>query len=109
MPKPERHLFLCLNQRPPGHPKGSCGTTGASPEVLAKFQEAFEKHQLWGKVFLSKTHCLGPCQFGAVAVVYPEGTWYGRVGVDDVEEIVEKHLVGGEPVARLQLPEELWG
>jgi (2Fe-2S) ferredoxin len=74
-----------------------------------RFHELFEKHQLFGKVFLTKTHCLGPCQFGAAMVVYPEGTWYGRVGLEDAEEIVEKHLIGGEPVKRLELPEEFWG
>lgn len=108
MPKPERHVFLCLNQRPPGNPKGSCGTSG-SPEILMRFQELFEKHQLWGKVFLTKSHCLGPCQFGAAMVVYPDGTWYGKVTPEDVEEIVEKHLIGGEPVKRLELPEEFFG
>jgi (2Fe-2S) ferredoxin len=77
--------------------------------VLLRFQELFERHQLWGKVFLTKTHCLGPCQQGAVLVVYPEGTWYGRLTVEDVDEIVEKHLIGSEPVKRLELSAELWG
>ena len=36
-------------------------------------------------------------------VVYPDGVWYGRVTLADVDEIVEKHLVGGEPVDRLRL------
>jgi (2Fe-2S) ferredoxin len=36
-------------------------------------------------------------------VVYPEGIWYGQVGVKDVEEIVDQHIVGGKPVERLLL------
>ena len=38
-------------------------------------------------------------------VVYPEEVWYGRVTVDDVEEIVDRHLIGGEPVERLRVPQ----
>jgi (2Fe-2S) ferredoxin len=38
-------------------------------------------------------------------VVYPEGIWYGRVRPEDVAEIVERHLIGGEPVERLLVPE----
>jgi (2Fe-2S) ferredoxin len=37
-------------------------------------------------------------------VVYPEGVWYGRVRPEDVPEIVERHLLGGEPIARLLIP-----
>jgi (2Fe-2S) ferredoxin len=39
-----------------------------------------------------------------VAVVYPEGTWYTYVDSEDLEEILQSHLLGGEPVQRLRLP-----
>ena len=48
------------------------------------------------------TTCLGPCESGPTVVVYPEGVWYGEVTPDDVNELIEKHMVGGEPVERLQ-------
>jgi (2Fe-2S) ferredoxin len=39
-------------------------------------------------------------------VVYPEGVWYGRVTPDDVDEIIEKHIEGGQVVERLVIPDE---
>jgi (2Fe-2S) ferredoxin len=41
-------------------------------------------------------------------VVYPDGVWYGRVTLDDVNEIIESHLIGGKPVERLRVPEDYW-
>lgn len=49
--------------------------------------------------------CLDACARGVSVVVYPEGVWYQRVAVADVEEIVDRHLVGGSPVERLRAPE----
>ena len=93
---------MCINQRPPGHPKGDCSAKG-SRDVFQKFQEGLEKRQLWEKVAVSGTTCLGPCSFGASVVVYPEGVWYGRVTAKHVEEIVDRHIAGGKPVDRLLL------
>jgi len=50
--------------------------------------------------------CLDQCERGVTVVVYPEQVWYGGVTVDDVTEIVDKHLVGGQVVERLLIPNQ---
>jgi (2Fe-2S) ferredoxin len=52
-------------------------------------------------VSVTSSGCLGPCFDGPTIVVYPEGTWYAGVKEEDVAEIVEKHMVGGQVVERL--------
>lgn len=101
MSKFERHFFVCQTQRPP-MVKPSCGPRGAG-EVLAALQEGLRAHpELWEKVAVTASGCLGPCADGPSIVVYPEGTWYAGVKKEDVAEIVEQHLVGGRPVERLR-------
>ena len=87
---------------------GMGGASGAS-DVIARFQQEVETRELWSQVRVSATSCLGPCDLGPTVVVYPDAVWYSKVQPDDVAEIVEKHLLGGQPVERLQLPEEIWG
>ena len=52
---------------------------------------------------MSGSTCLGPCGTGPTVVIYPEGIWYGKIGVNDVEEIMDQHVLGGKPVERLLL------
>ena len=66
---------------------------------------ALTKRGLSKQIRANNAGCLDQCEHGVAVVVYPEQVWYGGVTVDDVTEIVEKHLVGGEPVARLLMPE----
>ena len=54
----------------------------------------------------NKAGCLDQCAFGAVVVVYPDNVWYGRVTPADVDEIIERHIVKGEIVERLVIPDE---
>jgi (2Fe-2S) ferredoxin len=105
--KPEKHVLVCMNSRPPGHPRGSCGSVGAN-EVLFKFQQELETKNLFEKAIISGSSCLGPCNLGTMVVVYPDGTWYNKVTPKDVPEIIEKHIISGQPVDRLLLPEEAW-
>jgi (2Fe-2S) ferredoxin len=49
--------------------------------------------------------CLDACEYGAAIVVYPDNVWYGGVTVDDIDEIIESHLLKDEPVERLRIPD----
>ncbi|MBF0282888.1 MAG: (2Fe-2S) ferredoxin domain-containing protein [Magnetococcales bacterium] len=100
--KPQHHVFICMNRRPEGHPRGSCQALGAGA-VLDAFAAEVEKRGLFEKVFITGTFCMGPCDKGPTVVVYPEGVWYGKVTPQDVPEIFSKHLEGGELVERLRL------
>jgi len=108
MPKPERHLFICAQTRPPGHPKPSCGARGGG-DVLQALSAALEERDLLARFRLTACGCLGACESGAVVLVYPEAVMYGNVTTADVAEIIESHLLGGTPVERLQVPAEVWG
>ena len=108
MPKPAHHIMVCTNQRPPGHPRGSCGENGAA-QVFEKFSMGIEQKMLFGKALITNTGCMGPCSMGTVVVVYPEGVWYIKVKPEDVEEILESHVIGGKKVDRLAMPDDMWG
>jgi len=52
---------------------------------------------------------MGPCSMGPVVVVYPDGVWYKGVKPDDVEEILESHIMNGKKIERLEIPDDMWG
>jgi len=68
-----------------------------------------QKRNLFDKIAVTNTGCLGPCGFGTSVLVYPEGVMYGKVTKEDVPIIIEEHLLGDLPVARLQVPPFIWG
>lgn len=58
-----------------------------------------------GKVRVNNAGCLDRCEEGPCVVIYPQGTWYTYVDRDDIDEIIERHLLKGEIVERLRLPD----
>jgi (2Fe-2S) ferredoxin len=99
----DKHLFICGNRREPGHPRGCCDPAGN--EALHKaFKSALAERGV-KRVRANRSGCLDQCEKGPTVVVYPEGVWYGKVTVADVAEIVDAHIIGGTPVARLLMPE----
>jgi protein-tyrosine-phosphatase len=96
-----RHVFVCQNERAPDDPRGCCAAK-ASAEVLERLKAAIHARGLKKEIRINKAGCLDQCALGVSIVVYPEGVWYGRVRPEDVDEIVEQHLVGGRPVERLR-------
>lgn len=56
-----------------------------------------------GKVRVNKAGCLDHCANGPVMVIYPQGVWYSMIDTEDVEEIIDSHLIQGKPVERLMI------
>jgi len=100
MARYQRHIFVCLNERPPGHPKGCCLAKG-SAEVRDHLKAELTRRGLSAVVRANNAGCLDACEHGATLVIYPEGIWYGRVVREDVEEIIDRTIVNGEVIQRL--------
>jgi (2Fe-2S) ferredoxin len=96
------HVFVCENRRPEDDPRGSCGCKG-SAAIREALKAELARRGLKREIRANAAGCLDACADGPAMVVYPEGVWYGRVSVEDVPEIVERHLVNGVPVERLRL------
>lgn len=98
----KHHVFFCLNQRDDG--RACCAAHGAD-DMQAYAKDRAKKLGLAGpgKVRINKAGCLDRCDEGPCIVVYPEGTWYTYVDKHDIDEIIDSHLVKGQPVERLKL------
>lgn len=105
MPSFQRHVFVCINERPADHPKGCCKARGGV-EVRDRLKSELSARGLGKTIRANNAGCLDQCEAGVTIVVYPEQVWYGHVTVDDIQEIIEKHLIGGEVVTRLLLPNQ---
>lgn len=106
MPKPDYHIFICVQKRPPGHPRSSCSEKGCEATFNA-FQEQLIKKNLQN-VAVTQTGCLGPCQAGANVLIYPGGTMYGWVQPADAEKIIDSHIINGSLYEDNIAPAELW-
>ena len=82
-----------------------CGGTGCissrSNEITAEFRKLIEEKNLGDKVTVNQVGCFGFCSQGPFVKIYPEDTLYRLVQLEDVSEIVEKDLIGGEVIERL--------
>lgn len=95
------HVFMCFQQRPAGHPRGSCGAQGAGPlwEYLIKQVDQLGRPE----ISTTATGCFGFCSAGPLMVVYPQGIWYRPRSREDIDAIVSQHLIGGDLVERLAI------
>jgi (2Fe-2S) ferredoxin len=96
----DKHIFICTNQKAEG--KACCGETRGM-ELVNKFKEVLRDKGLQGKVRAQRSGCLDACGNGPALVIYPEGTYYGQVTINDVERIVEQHIQNNQKIADLEL------
>ena|SRR5688572_27527221 len=102
MAKRKRYLFVCVNRRPDGTPKGSCAVRG-SVELHTKLKALLKKRGMAEhEVRACTSSCLDTCWAGPSIAVEPDHFFYGRVTESDLEAIVDG-LASGERVERLVL------
>lgn len=97
-----RHVFFCTNKRDDGRP---CCENHRASEMRAYAKQRIKELGLSGKgeIRINTAGCLDRCDEGPVIVVYPDETWYTYVDREDIDEIIDEHLVNGRPVERLKI------
>jgi (2Fe-2S) ferredoxin len=105
MPSLQRHVFVCINERGADNPKGCCKAKGGV-EVRDRLKAELKTLGLSKTIRANNSGCLDQCEHGVTVLVYPEQVWYGHVTPDDIPEIVEKHLIHGQIVERLLIPDQ---
>ena len=100
MPRFQKHIFICNNDRGPDSPKGCCSRAG-SPALLDYMKKRVHDLGLKGIVRVNKAGCIDACQYGPSMVVYPDDTWYAPRTAEDMEEILQEHVQNDRIVDRL--------
>jgi (2Fe-2S) ferredoxin len=100
--QPNLHVFVCTTVG-----RHHCGGLG-SEKILLRMRDELERRGLT-HVRTTRMGCNQQHHQGPILVVYPDGVWYGNLRVDDVDDIISEHLVGGRPVERLRItPDGEW-
>ena len=95
------HVFVCTNEREPGHPRGCCKEKGSVD--LRDYMKAKAKELGIKNVRINNAGCLDRCELGPNMVIYPDGVWYRATNFEEIDEVLQKHLIEGGRVERLML------
>lgn len=100
----QKHLFFCTNLRSNG---AKCCQDGNASALCHYAKERLQQLKCYGpgKFRISSSGCLGRCALGPSLVIYPEGIWYRYQSQQDLDLIIESHLLGGKIVTQLLMSE----
>ena len=105
MPPFQCHVFICCNQRSPGHPRGCCDPEG-SEALRSAIRAEMKRRGLSPLIRANKAGCLEQCEHGPTIAIYPQGVFYGGVTLEDVPRIVEETFINGRVLADLRIADE---
>ena len=96
----KHHVFFCINQRTDGR---ACCQDHNALAMRDYMKMRIKQESLSGKggVRVNQAGCLDRCEHGPVMVIYPEGTWYTYMDEEDIDDVINQHIKGGQPVSRL--------
>ncbi|MCW5602207.1 NAD(P)H-dependent oxidoreductase subunit E [Nitrosomonas sp.] len=98
----QKHVFFCINQRENG--EACCNDHNAQAmRDYAKERIKALNMSGKGKIRINNAGCLDRCSEGPVIVIYPDDIWYTYVDQEDIDEIIDEHLINGRPVDRLKI------
>jgi NADP-reducing hydrogenase subunit HndC len=92
------HVMIC---------RGTGCTSSNSEQIVKNFEDLIKKNGLETEVVVERTGCFGLCALGPIVIIYPEASFYSMVKPEDVEEIVNEHLIKGRIVKRLLYAETI--
>lgn len=105
MPAFQYHVFICCNQRSPGHPRGCCDPEG-SEALRSAIRAEMKRRGLSPLIRANKAGCLEQCEHGPTIAIYPQGVFYGGVTLEDVPRIVEETFINGRVLEDLRIADE---
>lgn len=104
MPAFSHHIFICTNQRSPGHRRGCCDPAGDGG-LRNAFKAEVKRRNLGPLVRANQAGCLEQCEHGPTVAIYPQGIFYGGVTAADVPRIIEETVIGGRIIEELRIRE----
>ena len=99
----DMHIFCCTNVRPSSSPRGSCARKNSVKLREYMKQELKKISSNRVKIRVNASGCLDRCSLGPVMVIYPDGVWYSFQNKQDVDDIIQNHIMQNTLVERLMI------